>query len=155
MEIKEYLSKNGMEYKEFSHPEVFTCEDAEKYTSDVRGPHLKNLLVKNRKGKNFYLIIIPAKERIDIKFFENLLNEKLKFANENDLGRLLGVKPGSVSPFGLINDLKHEIIVVIRKDIWGLDFVSFHPNNNTQTLELSGKDFQRYIDLSKNKKIIY
>jgi len=89
-----------------------------------------------------------------MKSLGETLNEKIKFANENDLKNLLGVEPGSVSPFGLINDSEHKIKVVVGKKIWESDFVSFHPNNNTETLELSGEDFRRYIESLKNEVVL-
>ena len=82
---------------------------------------------------------------MDIKEFGSRLNEKLKFANENNLKEILGLTPGSVSPFGLINDKEHITKVLIDQDIWDSDIVSFHPNINTETLELNGKDFQKFI----------
>jgi len=151
---KKYLSEIGIEFKEFSHPEIYTCEDAEKYTSGIRGRHLKNLLIKDRGSKRFYLVILPADEKLDMGFLGATLLEKIKFANEDNLKELLGTKPGSVSPFGLINDIEHRVKVVIGKDIWDSDFLSFHPNINTETLELAGKDFQKYIESLGNELIL-
>ena len=62
----------------------------------------------------------------------------------------MGLTPGSVSPFGLINDKDHKVKIVIDKEIWDSDFVSFHPNVNTETLELSGMDFHKYIESLDN-----
>ena len=154
MEIKKYLSDLGIDFKEFLHPAVYTCEDAEKHTSEVRGDHLKSLLIKDRNSKKFYLVILPADEKLDMKSLGKTLDEKIKFANEDNLKGLLNVEPGSVSPFGLIYDKEHKIKIVIRKDIWDSEFVSFHPNTNTATLELSGEDFRKYVKSLGNELML-
>ena len=151
MEIKKYLKEIGIEFKLHKHPPVYTCEEMEEYSKDIKGIHSKNLFIKNRKSKKYYLVILPAKKNFNFKKFEELLNEKLKFANENDLKHFLGLTSGSVSPFGLINDEEHKVEILIDKEVWNSDFVSFHPNINTETLELNGKDFQKYIKSLKNK----
>ena len=155
MEIKEYLKDIGVEFKIHKHPPVYTCEEMEKYVEDINGIHSKNLFIKNRKSKNYYLVILPAKDNFDFKRFEILLSDKLKFSNENDLKKFLGVSSGAVSPFGLINDENHKIEILIDKEVWNSDFVSFHPNINTETIELRGKDFQRYIKSLKNKFVLF
>jgi Ala-tRNA(Pro) deacylase len=155
MQIKEYLNKTGVDFKVFNHPAVFTCKEAEKYSKDIKGIHSKNLLLKGTKSEKFYLVVIPADERLDIKKLSKLTDNNLEFANEEDLTRVFGVSAGAVSPFGLINDKKASINILIDKDIWNSDFVSFHPNINTKTLELSSKDFHKYINsLKNNLKII-
>jgi Ala-tRNA(Pro) deacylase len=152
--IKDYLSNLEINFKEFLHQAVYTCEDAEKFVSGVRGPHLKNLFVKDKKSRRFYLAILPAEERLDMNSLGKALNDKIKFANEDDLKNFLGVNPGSVSPFGLINDLEHKIKLVVGRKIWDSDFVSFHPNANTETLELSGMDFQKYVKSLDNELVL-
>lgn len=155
MEIKKYLDNIGIEFKLHKHPAVYTCEEMEKYIDTIKGIHSKNLFIKNRKSKNYYLVILPAEANFDFKKFETLLNDKLKFSNENDLKNFLGVTSGAVSPFGLINDKETKVKVLIDKKIWSSDFVSFHPNINTETIELRGKDFQKYIKSLKNKLVLF
>tara|TARA_Y100000034_G_scaffold134009_1_gene201276 strand:- start:1595 stop:2068 length:474 start_codon:yes stop_codon:yes gene_type:complete len=152
MEIKEYLKLNGIIFKEFSHAPVFTVEEAkdQRVYEDIRGIHSKNLFVKDRKSRRFYLIVMPENEKLDVGEMGEKLGDKIKFANEEDLRNLLGLTPGSVSPFGLINDKDHKVKIVIDKEIWDSDFVSFHPNVNTETLELSGMDFHKYIESLDN-----
>ena len=185
MEIKQYLKNLNIGFKTYSHPPLYTCEQAEKYNKEIKGIHSKNLFLKSKKSPNFYLIILPSSEKLNLKEFESLLNEKLTFANEKELKDILNLSAGAVSPFGLINDKENFAILqnsqesplkihsdkdkkmnysksskenkttlIIKKDIWNSDFVSFHPNINTETLELTGKDFQKYIGSLKNKMII-
>lgn len=154
IDIKEYLKKLNIEYITHKHPKVYTCEQADNYNKQIKGIHSKNLFIKDRKSKNFYLIILPADKNLDIKKFEAILNEKLKFANEENLKEILNLTPGSVSPFGLINDKESIVHIIIDKEVWESDIVSFHPNINTETLELSGLNFKKYINSLKNKLTI-
>ncbi len=154
MEIKQYLKGLNIKFKTHTHPPLYTCEQAEKYNKEIKGIHSKNLFLKSKKTTAFYLIILPSIEKLNIKEFESLLNEKLTFANEKELKDILNLSTGAISPFGLINDKNNKAVLIIKKEIWNSDFVSFHPNINTETLELAGKDFQKYISSLKNKMII-
>ncbi|MBS1266979.1 MAG: Proline--tRNA ligase [Candidatus Woesearchaeota archaeon] len=155
-EIKDYLSKEDIDYKAFEHPPVFTCEDVKqhKHLKKIRGVHSKNLLLKDKKSRNFYLVIIPENKRANLKELSLRVNKKLKFANEDDLKNILNTDTGAVSPFGLIFDKDKKTEVLVDKKIWYSDFVSFHPNINTETLEIKGKDFQKFIKSLDNKKRI-
>ncbi len=115
MEIKEYLKSLGINFKTFSHPPVYTCEEAEEYNKEIKGIHSKNLFIKNRKSKKFYLIILFANKPLNLKEFEDFLEEKLKFSNEQDLKKFLNTPSGAVSPFGLINDEEGKINILIDK----------------------------------------
>src|SRR3989344_756066 len=97
--VKNYLTKLSINFKIHKHPAVYTVEEADKYNKDVKGIHSKNLFLKNEKGKRFFLVILPGNKRLDFKQIENLLNEKLKFANGNDLQEKLKITTGAVSPF--------------------------------------------------------
>ncbi|MFA4953332.1 MAG: YbaK/EbsC family protein [Candidatus Pacearchaeota archaeon] len=154
IKIREYLRKLDIKFVEHKHPPVYTSEQAEKYHKNIMGVHSKNLFIKNRKPKKYYLVIIPFNEKFDFNKFEMLLDDKLKFVNEEDLKNILGVISGAVSPFALINDKEHKVQILIDKRVWESYFVSFHPNINTETLELSRPDFHKYIKSLNNKLII-
>lgn len=145
--VKTYLQKKAIAFKTFEHVPVFTCEEAEKHsaTLGIRGLHCKNLFLKERKSKRFYLYILPARQKADLKEVEKITSDEIKFANEEDLSNILGLTKGSVSPFGLINDVHHQTIVLMDRAVWNADFVSFHPNTNTQTLELARPDFHAFM----------
>ena len=153
-EIKQYLKDLNIEYKTFSHQPLYTCEQAEACNKEIKGIHSKNLFLKSKKSVNCYLIIIPANEKLNIKEFESLLSKKLTFSNEQELKSILNLTTGAVSPFGLINDKDNKTTLIIKKQIWNSDFVSFHPNINTETLEIKGEDFQKYIKSLNNKLLI-
>ncbi len=150
-EVERYLRENGIEFKIHKHPAVYTCEQTEKFAESVAGIHAKNLFLKDKKSERFYLIIIPFGEKLNIKDFEKRLKTKLSFAKQEQLKKVLKLTPGSVSPFGLINDKKNLTIVLISKKIFNSEVVGFHPNINTETLELTRENFHKYLETLKNK----
>ncbi|MEK6886149.1 MAG: YbaK/EbsC family protein [Nanoarchaeota archaeon] len=153
--IKNYLNNLNISFKVHSHPAVYTCEEAENLCKNILGIHSKNLFLKSKKDKeqNFYLAILPENKKLDIKTLEKKLNNKLKFASDEDLNTILNIKTGAVSPFALINDKEGKVILLIDREVLASDIVSFHPNINTETLELSNKEFHRYLTSLKNKRI--
>lgn len=153
-DIKKYLKDLGIEFKTHTHPPVFTCEQADDHYKNIKGVHAKNLFIKNRKSTKFFMVIIPFERKLDMDQLGKFLGDRLKFGNEDNLKELLDLTPGSVSPFGLINDEEGIVKVVIDRKVWESDYVAFHPNINTETLELKGEDFQGYIKSLKNKLVI-
>lgn len=153
MNIKNYLKKLSINFREYRHAPVFTVEQAKKERTyeNMQGKHCKTLFLKDRKSRNFYLIVLPEYKSLNIAELEKKLNEKIKFASPENLKQILNLTPGSVSPFGLINDKESKVKIIIDADVWKAEFVNFHPNINTETLEISGEDFHKYINSLKNK----
>ena len=88
----------------------------------------------------------PAKKQTDLKKFAELVDEKkVSFASSESLKEKLGLEPGSVSPFGLFNDIERSVEVYIDSEVYNAKTVSFHPNVNTATLELSKNMFHRFL----------
>lgn len=154
MDIKKYLESKGISFKIFTHPPVYTVEEAKKYSKNIKGMHSKNLFLKDKKSKQFYLVIIPENKKVSMDALGIAVNNKLKFANEDNMKDLLGLTSGAVSPFGLINDKENKVEVIIDKAVWESEYVSFHPNINTETLQLKKEDFHKYIESIGNKYII-
>ncbi|MEK7085476.1 MAG: prolyl-tRNA synthetase associated domain-containing protein [Patescibacteria group bacterium] len=150
--VEDFLKSNDITYSLHEHPAVFTCEEAEKYCGDIPGLACKNLLLKGRKSERYFLIILPAEKRADLKKISETVDDKqITFAGPEALLEKLGLEPGAVSPFGLINDKNHEIEVYIDKKVYYADIVSFHPNRNTASLELSGEMFHKFLRAIENK----
>lgn len=150
--IYEILKKLDIAYKKYEHPAVFTCEDAEIHYKDIKGGHSKNLFLRDKKGHKHFLVTFESHKNLDIKSFEQKINEhKLGFASPERLKKYLELTPGSVSPFGLINDEKQEVEVFIDTDLITHEKVHFHPNINTATLELTSSDFKKFLDATKNQ----
>jgi Ala-tRNA(Pro) deacylase len=141
------LKQLDISYEVYEHPPLDTIEIALKYWKDIDAMHCKNLFFRNHKGNRHYLVIIKDTTPFNLRSLEKKLRQgKLSFGSEKRLMKYLGVKPGSVSPFGLINDEEHHVHLFLDKQLKTADKISFHPNDNTASLVLSYKDFIRYLE---------
>lgn len=137
------------EYHVYEHEAVFTSKEAEDAGLTMPGLNLKNLLVKDKKTGRFYLIILEEHRHMDSKHFKAVTGwRQIRFAHDDELYAVLGLTPGSVSPFGLIQDRENAVTVVLDRVISqaeDTELVNFHPNRNTATLALSKADFYRFL----------
>ncbi len=151
-ELYELLDTLGVKYEYIEHPAAPTIEIAKQYWAGHEAQHCKNLFFRNHKGNKHYLVILNCDMQMDIHSIEKQLHQgKLSFASEERLMRNLGVRPGSVTPFGLINDADHSVIVFIDNTLQKADKLSFHPCENTASLIVSRQDFIRFLDICGNK----
>lgn len=145
------LNELGIEFEVFEHPPLDTIEIALKYWKDIDAVHCKNLFFRNHKGNRHYLVIIRDTTPFNIRSLEIKLKQgKLTFGSEKRLLKYLGVKPGSVSPFGLINDTNHHVHLFLDKQLQNAEKISFHPNDNTASLVLIYADFIKYLQTMGN-----
>ena len=147
-DVKEFLSAHHIEYISHEHPAVYTCEEAERYCDSIPGVSCKNLFLRNKKGKRFFLVILLAEKQTDLKKFAILAQEgRISFASSESLQEKLGLHAGSVSPFELLNDSNYSVELWIDRDIYDANIVSSHPNVNTETLELSKNMFHKFLQV--------
>jgi Ala-tRNA(Pro) deacylase len=140
------LGALGIAFERHEHPPVATAVEAEEHWAGIDATHCKNLFLRNQKGSRHYLVILKHPKRADLRLVAGQIGDgKLSFASPERLMTQLGLTPGSVSPFGLINDASHEVRVVLDRDLKGSDRISFHPNINTVTLTLTFADFERFL----------
>jgi Ala-tRNA(Pro) deacylase len=152
--LKDYFDKFDIEFEEFKHKAVFTVEESRELKKEIPGLHCKCLFLKDNIGK-FYLVGMPAVKRMDMKSFRKKIGvRKLHFGSEEELGDKLKIKPGSVSIFGLVNDTKGEVKLILDMEVWGAEKIGFHPNKNTSTLVLKHKDLEKYFNSLENEKEI-
>ena len=150
--VLDVLGRLGVLFVRHEHPPVYTVDDADKYWTDLRGSHCKNLFLRNKKGNRHYLVIAPTSKSIDLKDLNHALHEdRLSFASPERLMRCLGLEPGSVSPFGLINDAAKEVRVIVDEDLRTSLWLGFHPNINTATLDISFADFEKFLAFCGNE----
>lgn len=150
--LKSYLDKNHISYIIHEHPAVFTVEESKSVPSiqKIPGVRSKNLFLKDDIGR-FYLVCLPGEKRLNIKNLEAYLRvKKLKFGSSQELKSELNLTPGSVSIFGMI--YSKNVILLVDREIWDAQIVSFHPNINTATLELNHLSFLRFYESLRCKK---
>ena len=151
--LREYLEKNKINYVLHKHKAVFTVAESGKDENIMKipGMHCKTLFLKDDLER-FYLVGLPAYKRMDIKKVEKYFGlKKLRFGSKEELDKIK-LEPGSVSIFGAI--YSSEVILIIDKDVWDADIVGFHPNVNTETLEVKHEDLERYYNSLDNEKEI-
>ena len=149
-EIYEYLTGRDIHFEITEHPAVFSMGEL----SDVVLPYpewdAKNLFVRDDKKQNYYLITVRGDKRVDLKAFrreQGLRN--LSFASPEDLLEILGLIPGSVSPFGLLNDTEHRVHFYLDQEFEG-NPIGVHPNDNTATVWLQAADLMALVQAHGN-----
>ena len=101
-----FLQQQEIEYSFYTHPEAPTIEIARQYWHNDGSKHCKNLFFRNHKGNRHYLVVFDSDQSLAIHDLEHRLHQgKLSFASEQRMERYLGLKPGSVSPFGLMGTI--------------------------------------------------
>lgn len=144
--VLEVLKDMEIDYEIITHPAVYTSKEADDYVKDREGIFSKTLFLSDKKDKNFYLIIINDSKRLDIKKLSDVIGQRLHFAKEEDLMKKMGLKPGSVSLFGLLNNKEKDVKVFIDKEVTKENKINFHPNDNTATLFISIDDMFKFLN---------
>jgi len=145
------LAELGIGFERYEHPPVATVDEAEQHWTGIDATHCKNLFLRNQKGNRHYLVVLLHSKRADLRAVADQIGDgKLSFGSPERLMTHLGLTPGSVSPFGLINDAGHSVYVVLDRDLESSARVSFHPNINTRTYVISTADFLRFLDAMGN-----
>lgn len=133
-------------FERHEHPPVATVAEAELHWSGIEATHCKNLFLRNQKGDRHYLAVVPHSKQIDLRQLADQIGDgKLSFGSPERLWKHLGLSPGSVSPFGLINDPGRQVRVFLDLDLKQAARVTFHPNDNTASLVLAWADFERFL----------
>lgn len=151
-QVYDYLEQQGIGFDYYEHPEAPTIEIASQFYRGEGTVLCKNLFFRNHKGNKHYLVIMDARYNMDIHEIEHQLHQgKLSFASPERMMRYLGVKPGSVSLFTLVNDVNHEVILFVDRKLLDAPKVSFHPNDNTASLVISNSDMLKFIESIGNR----
>jgi len=145
------LTELAIPYTRHEHPPVATVDEATAHWAGIEATHCKNLFLRNQKGDRHYLVVLVATKRADLRAVaEQIGDGKLSFASPERLMAHLGVTPGSVSPFGLINDRDHTVRVVLDRDFQTATRLAFHPNINTLTFTVTVADFKKFLESCGN-----
>jgi len=139
------LDALGIAHRTYSHPPVFTVAEATALRGSLSGGHCKSLFLKDKKG-GFWLAVMLEECRIDLKKLAACLEApRFSFGSAADLERLLGVRPGSVTPFALANDLGRRVTPVLEAEMLEHDPLNYHPLVNHRTTAIAPADLMRFI----------
>ena len=148
--VHQYLDHLGITYAEIKHQPIFTVADAKSIDGLIAGQGCKSLLLTTKSHRHYFLVLVPDYARANIKLIAQLVGTPhLSFATSDELMHLLGLQPGSVSPFGLINDHNHLVKVIVDDRLVGQQLL-FHPNTNCRTLSIQYNDLLKFINARHN-----
>ena len=148
------LDDLGLAYRRYYHPPVFTVEESKALAHDMPGMHIKNLFVKNKKGA-MYMITVQEDRAVDLNALAKQIGAgRLSFADADRLFTYWGVRPGSVTPFGAINDTQHQVTVVLDESLIGADLINCHPLLNDQTIGIKPADLLAFLTHTGHEPII-
>lgn len=139
------LASLAIPFASHEHIAVFTVEESRRVDADIPGAHTKNLFLKDTGGA-YWLVTVPAAARVDLKALPAAIGcKRVSFGKAEDMDRLLGISPGSVTPLAMINAVPGSVSVVIDAGLAAAARVNVHPLRNTATLGLSGADILRLL----------
>lgn len=149
-----FFDAQGIEHRTVEHRPVFRVGEGEDIKADLPGGHTKNLFLKDAKGQ-LWLISALAETRIDLKRAPAVLGSaRLSFGSEERLYEALGVRPGSVTAFALINDPEQKVRFVLDAALMAHDLVNFHPLSNDATTAVSREGLLRFLKALGREPVI-
>lgn len=148
------LAVLGIAYEMYEHPPVFTVEESSQHTRHIKGTHTKNLFLKDKAGL-FWLITVPDHARVDLKALPAAIGcSRVSFGKGDDMERLLGISPGSVTALSAINDADGLVTFVLDTNLAAAETVNCHPLRNSATLNLRPNDLVRALTHWQHKPMI-
>ena len=141
------LEELGIETRTHRHEPVYTVEESKALRGNLVGGHCKNLFLRDKK-RNMWLVVTQEDRDVDLKALRARLptSGNLSFGNADLLDDVLGVAPGAVTPFALINDDEHRVNVVLDKEMLDHDVLNYHPLDNAATTSIAPADLVRFIE---------
>jgi Ala-tRNA(Pro) deacylase len=135
----------GIVHRTLEHPAVFRVGEGDAVKAALPGGHTKNLFLKDAKGQ-LWLVSALQDAQIDLKALPKAIGSaRLSFGSAELMAQTLGVTPGSVTAFALVNDAAHRVRFVLDAGLAASDPVNFHPLENTATSAISQADFRRLL----------
>lgn len=132
--------------KTYQHAPVFTVAEGTEIKAQIAGGHTKNLFLKDKKG-GLWLVVALGDTRVDMNWLSKRLNApRFSFGKPDLLLNVLGVTPGSVTPFALINDTDRKVQVVLDQAMMEQELVNYHPLENDKTTTLTPQDLSVFLD---------
>ena len=154
-ELFDFLSGLGIEVATKRHPPLFTVADSRALRGEIAGGHTKNLFLKDKKD-NFFLVVVDEDAVVDLKQIHHAIGAagRVSFGKPEMLMELLGVVPGAVTVFGLINDEACRVKVVLDEPLMRNAVVNGHPLTNEATTSIRARDLLKFIDATGHVPVI-
>jgi Ala-tRNA(Pro) deacylase len=146
-ELFAFLADLGISVSTVRHPPLYTVADSQSLRGEISGGHTKNLFLKDKKD-NFFLVSVGEDAVVDLKQIHTIIGaaSRVSFGRPEMLMELLGVIPGAVTVFGLINDTQRRVKVVLDQDLMAHDVINAHPLINEATTSITSADLIRFVE---------
>lgn len=153
-DLMAFLGDLGIEVTTVEHPPVFTVEEAQALRGDLTGGHTKNLFLKDKKGA-LWLVVCLEDRQVDLKALRKRLGAaQLSFGKPDLLVEVLGIEPGSVTPFSLLNDTEGRVTAVFDEGMQAFDPLNFHPLKNDATSQISWDDLLKFAHATGHEPVV-
>ena len=145
-QVANRLQELGIPFDVVEHPPAFTTEQADFYIEGMEGVLTKSMFLTNKKKTQYYLLIMDDQKSLDMDLFKDLVSaNRIRMASADSLFEKMQLPPGTVSPFGLLNNPERDIQVYFDKDIVSEDTMTFHPNTNEKTIFVATQDIFKFL----------
>lgn len=144
--VLDKLNELGIPFQLVEHEPVLTTEQADRFIEGIECVRTKTMFLTNKKKRNFYLVIIDDAKRLDMDVFKEIVEEnRIKMASAETLNDKMMLLPGTVSPFGLLNNRDKDIQVYFDQEIVSEERMCFHPNTNEKTIFVNTEDLFTFL----------
>ena len=146
-ELFQFLDSLGIAHQTKYHPPVFTVAESQALRDEIPGGHTKNLFLKDKKDR-YFLLTVDEHATVDLKTVHQIVGgaSKFSFGKPEKLMEYLGVIPGAVTAFGVVNDAGGNVTIVLDADLMKNDVVNCHPLSNDATTSISSGDLIRFVE---------
>lgn len=154
-DLFQLLASLGIETTTLEHPPLYTVAESQALRGEIAGRHTKNLFLKDKKD-NFFMVTVGEDADVDLKTIHALIGgaSKVSFGNPERLMEFLGVIPGAVTAFGVINDTQGRVKAVLDEELMGHAIVNCHPLVNTATTSIAPVDLVRFMQATGHEPLI-
>ena len=148
-ELYNFLDQNGINYERFDHDPVYTCEQSNRLLPNIPGARTKNLLLCDERKENWYFLMFLDHKKLDFKQLAKTQGlGKLSFAHPEKMLTLMGIEPGAVTIFALVNDRHRQVQVMLDEELWDYKSWHAHPLINTATLDVPREGIEKLLGLT-------
>ncbi len=154
-ELFAFLADLGIKVTTRRHPPLFTVADSQSLRGEIDGGHTKNLFLKDKKDR-FFLVTVDEEAAVDLKQIHHLIgaSSRVSFGKPEMLMELLGVVPGAVTVFGLINDTERRVTLVLDAALMENETINAHPLTNEATTSIAASDLLRFVKATGHEPVV-
>lgn len=154
-ELLAFLAELGIPVKTVTHPPLFTVAASQALRGDIPGGHTKNLFLRDKKG-NYFLLTVGEEAEVDLKTIHQTIGAsgRVSFGKPEKLLDYLGVMPGAVTAFGVINDTGGKVKIVLDEALMRHDVINAHPLTNEATTSIGRDDLLRFIEATGHEPVV-